>query len=144
MKHTSSMILVAATALLACGCANPKSAECYEWKTGARADLFITASSKTMKLYLNPGEVLRGSYAIDPDAQFHFGTGVGISRSGVSGGVFPDLGFNEAKRIYALLSDEAGSGLMAEVVAEYSSVDGTGKGEVRTNDGRNYKLTFKK
>lgn len=124
------------------GCTNSRHAEGYEWASGKKIDVFLNTGQKTIRLYLDDGELIEGSYTYDSNAQFSFGTGVVFGGGGIAGGVFPSLGIDGKTKIYSMLRSKNKPALMIEIVADYNRFDGTGQGEARTNDGRSFKLVF--
>ncbi len=114
--------------------------EMVEFKSGEKAEAFVDANKREIRVYLPDGEILKGPYSIATNPRFSVGAGIGGSRGSV---IYPSISLDPGSKIYALLSSEKpASTLVMEVIADHSKVTGTGRGEARTNDGRVFKIVF--
>ncbi len=136
--------MLAACSLFQAGCASSPHAHGLEWGTGRQVDAFFNTDTKQVRLYLDDGELIEGPFSYDKNARFTLGAGREFGGGGIAGGVVPDLGLNAKTRIYALLNSKQRTNLLVEIVTEYDKIEGTGQGEVRTTDGRSFKLVFGK
>lgn len=105
--------------------------------------------SKDVEVKMPSGEVLKGKYSNVHNGSFAFGnsftTGTATTGTTTAFGSANTFGsaysVGGAGKAYALLRSET-SALMMELLVDYSTWDGSGFGEARTNDGRRYRVQF--
>lgn len=131
------MVIVISAFLVAC----THAIQFTHFETGESLVGEYNELNKTVTVVMPNGEVLSGKYSAMTNASFSFvganaytgttyasGTGYGMSVGGTS-------------KAYALLKSSS-SKLMMEIIVDYSEWSGSGYGEARTNDNRNYKVQF--
>ena len=127
--------------LLLVGCGTTRQLQLTEFSTGETMEAFLDPATNQIRAYMPDGKVITGKYTTLSNARFTFGGGIGNSGGRIGIGVLPSVGLESKANIYAMLTS-SDSSLAMEVIADFNKWTGRGKGEARTNDGREYSVIF--
>jgi hypothetical protein len=130
-----------------CGCVMERPLDFANFQTGDTLHGTAYRSGRKIEVTMPDGEVLVGKWSSIRNQSVSMGFG---SATAVGGGTTATaFGNNESYttggpgNVFAMLkSTTPGSKLMMEFSATFDSLSGHGYGQARTNDGKDWKVTF--
>ena len=141
-------LLVIFPLLVICGCMTQRPFELTNFSTGESLHGVAYRSHRKIEITMPDGEVLVGKYSTirNDSVSVGFGAATAIS-PGIHGTAFGNgMGYTSGGvgHSYAILkSTKPGSKLMMEFDIQFDALNGTGGfGVAKTNDGREWKVTF--